>query len=157
MLLAKQGERANFSGEIDEPERWASPDSFDAGPLIGNRASKLNVALEGALGRPPPRDLRRPRQIESSSDSSSHENPSEEGSEVIGKVLQQDLPEVKEEEEKMNVPSKISALPRAVRRSIEDAMLKVRVLQGSCCEVYMGSSCWPFKTLTEELFLRPKL
>ncbi|EKX32739.1 hypothetical protein GUITHDRAFT_148413 [Guillardia theta CCMP2712] len=117
MLLAKQGERANFSG-----------------PLIGNRVSRLNVALEGALGRPPPRDLRRPRQlvkIESSSDSSAHENSPEEGSEVIGRVLQQDLPEVKvnEEEEKMNVPSKISALPRAVRRSVEDAMLKLLAIQ----------------------------
>jgi len=120
MLLAKQGWRANFSG-----------------PLIGGRTIKLSEALEGALGRPAPKDLRRPRQLvkiekreepkpEPAADKDGA-GGAKEGAEgtLEGGGKGASKSDEAAEAEARGVPAEVSTLPRAVRRSIEDAMLKM--------------------------------
>jgi len=109
MLLAKAGSRSNFSG-----------------PRIEGRTLKLSEALEGALGKPPPRDLRRPRQLVKI-DSAAAPPPSEDAAKGQSEGAGPSPEEA--EEESRNVPPTASALPRAVRVSIEDAMLHLLAVQ----------------------------
>jgi hypothetical protein len=109
MLAAKQGTRANF-----------------AGPRIEGRSIKLSEALEGALGKPAPRDLRRPRQlVQISRGSAADPSPPAEPTGGEGDVGA----EGEGDGANLNNPKEISTLPRAVRLSVENGMVRMLNVQ----------------------------
>jgi hypothetical protein len=116
MLLAKQGARAAnlVDGRRHDP----------------SRSLKLSDALEGALGKPAPRDLRRPRQLmtiqKATDEEAEGESAEKKGEGASGAAAEEDADK---EAELKGVPSTVSALPRAVRYAIEDAMLRLLALQ----------------------------